>query len=303
MDRFEAMSIFLSAVDAGSLSAASRKLDVPLATVSRRIGELESHLKTRLLLRGGRKLILTDAGRAYLEACRKIVEDLMEAERTASGEYQVPTGDLVISAPIVLGRTHLLPIILDFMKAYPDVRLRLQQSDRVVNLLDDHIDLAARIGRLPDSSLIATRIGVTRMVTCASPAYLERRGIPARPEELVNHCSITFDLINSATEWEYGQGAGKVMVPITSRLTLGTAEAVADAVTSGMGIGRLSYYAAEEAVKSGRVQVILQEFEPAEIPISLVYPSQRLLPLKLRAFLDFATPRLRARLPQQIAVR
>jgi DNA-binding transcriptional LysR family regulator len=303
MDRFEAMSIFLTAVDAGSLSAASRKLDVPLATVSRRIGELETHLKTRLLLRGGRKLILTDAGRAYLDACRKIVEDLVEAERTASGEYQAPTGDLVISAPIVLGRTHLLPIILEFMKAYPDVRLRMQQSDRVVNLLEEHIDLAARIGRLPDSSLIATRVGMTRMVTCASPEYLSRRGVPQTPEELQGHCCISFELINSATEWNYGQGKAAVTVPISSRLILGTGDSVADAIMSGMGIGRLSYYTIEEAVKASRLQIILQDHEPPEIPISLVYPSQRLLPLKLRAFLDFATPRLRARLPQQAIPR
>lgn len=302
MDRFEAMSVFLTAVDCGSLSAASRKLDVPLATVSRRIGELETHLKTRLLLRGGRKLILTDAGKAYLDAARKIVEDLHEAERTASGEYQAPTGDLTVSAPIVLGRTHLLPIILDFMKAYPQVRLRLHQSDRLVNLLEDDIDLAARIGRLPDSSLIATRIGVTRMVTCASPDYLERRGIPESPADLHQHCCISFDLINSATAWEFGHGAGKMTVPISSRLILGTAEAVADAVMAGMGVGRLSYYTVESMVASGRLRIILQDHEPEELPISLVYPSQRLLPLKLRAFLDFATPRLRARLPQQTRV-
>ncbi len=299
MDRFESMSLFLMAVDSGSLSAASRKLDVPLATVSRRIGELEAHLKTRLLLRGGRKLILTDAGQAYLEAARRIVEDLHEAERTASGEYRAPTGNLVISAPIVLGRTHLLPIIIDFMKAYPDVKLRLHQSDRIVNLLEDAIDLAARIGRLPDSSLIATRVGVTRMVTCASPAYLERRGTPTTPEELQNHCCVSFDLINSPSEWEFGTGPSKVSVPVSSRLTLGTAEAVVDAILAGLGIGRLSYYTIESLVAEGRMKIILQDHEPAEFPISLVYPSQRQLPLKLRAFLDFATPRLRAKLPQK----
>jgi DNA-binding transcriptional LysR family regulator len=301
MDRFEAMSMFLTAVDSGSLSAASRKLDVPLATVSRKIGELETRLKTRLLLRGGRKLILTDAGRSYIEACRKIVEDLIEAERTASGEYQAPTGELTISAPIVLGRTHILPIMHEFMQAYPDVSLRLHQGDRIVNLLEEDIDLAARIGRLPDSSLIATRIGMTRMVTCASPAYLKRRGTPKTPDELKGHCCITFDLLSSSAEWVYGHGETAITVPVRSRLTLSTADAVADTVLSGIGIGRVSYYAVESAVAAGKLQIILQDYEPPEIPISLVYPSQRLLPLKLRAFLDFAAPRLRKRLPQQTA--
>src|SRR5262249_22824569 len=166
MDRLESMSILLTAVEAGSLSAAARRLATPLSTVSRKISELETHLKARLLNRSGRKLTLTDAGRNYVEACRRILEDVGEAERAASGEYSAPKGNLIITAPIVFGRLHVLPIAMDFLKAYPDVDIRYVLTDRVVNLLEDNVDLAARIGELPDSSLIATRVGAVRRVVC-----------------------------------------------------------------------------------------------------------------------------------------
>src|ERR1700676_3464640 len=177
MDRLESMSILVAAVDAGSLSAAARRLGTPLATVSRKVSELEAHLKTRLLTRSSRKLALTDAGRSYSEACKRILEDVGEAERAASGEYSAPKGDLIITAPIVFGRLHVLPIAMEFLKAYPDIDIRIVLADRLVNLLEDHIDLAVRIGELPDSSLVATRVGAIRRVACASPAYLAVHGI------------------------------------------------------------------------------------------------------------------------------
>ena len=175
------MSILVAVVEAGSLSAASRRLGMPLATVSRRISELEGHLKTRLVSRSTRRMTLTDAGRSYVEACKRIIEQVEDAERTATGEYSTPKGHLTITAPVVFGRLHLLPVALEFLTAYPDIDLRLVLSDRVLNLLEDNIDLAVRIGILPDSSLIATRIGSTRQVVCASPAYFAARGRPGGP--------------------------------------------------------------------------------------------------------------------------
>ena len=171
MDRLNAMSVLLTVVEAGSLSAASRRLGTPLATVSRKISDLEAHLKTRLLIRSTRQISLTDAGRSYVEACRRILEQVDEAERTASGEYSAPKGDLTVTAPVVFGRLHVLPVALEFLTAYAEIGLRLVLSDSILSLVEDNIDLAVRIGILPDSSLIATRIGLIRHVVCASPAY------------------------------------------------------------------------------------------------------------------------------------
>src|SRR5713226_6321923 len=165
------MSILVTAVEARSLSAAGRRLAIPLATVSRKVSELEAHLKTRLLTRSSRKLALTDAGRSYVAACTRILEDVGEAERAASGEYSAPKGDLIITAPIVFGRLHVMPVALEFLKAYPDIDMRIVQADGLVNLLEEHVDLAVRIGELPDSSLVATKIGSIRRMVCASPGY------------------------------------------------------------------------------------------------------------------------------------
>src|SRR5262245_55700438 len=158
------MTILLAAVETGSLSAASRQLRVPLATVSRRVAELEDHLNVRLLHRGNRKVVLTDAGRSYVTSCRRILEEIAEVERTASGEYRAPQGELTISLSAVLGRTHVLPIVVDFQRAFPEVRMRVQLTDRTVNLLEEHVDVAVRLGELPDSSMITTRVGQARPV-------------------------------------------------------------------------------------------------------------------------------------------
>ena len=180
MDRLDAMSVLLAVVEAGSLSAASRKLGTPLATVSRKISELESHLRTKLLHRSTRQMTLTDTGRSYLDACRRIIEQVEEAEREAKGEYRAPRGDLTVTAPTVLGHLHLLPVVLEFLVAYPDIDLRLLLSDNILNLLEDRVDLAIRIGTLPDSSMIATRIGTIRRVVCASPTYLRQPDLSCR---------------------------------------------------------------------------------------------------------------------------
>jgi DNA-binding transcriptional LysR family regulator len=178
MDRFDSMSLLLAAVDAGSLSAAARKLGTPLATVSRKISNLERHLKTQLLTRSNRQLALTDAGRNYLTACRRILEELDEAERAAAGEYSTPKGHLTLSAPIVFGRLHVLPVVTAFLKAYPEIDVRLALADRMINLVEDHVDAALRIGSLADSSMTAIKVGEIRRVSCGSPAYFKRRGKP-----------------------------------------------------------------------------------------------------------------------------
>ena len=184
MDRFEAMSILVASVDAGSFSAAGRKLGMPLPTISRKVAELEEHLQTRLLVRTTRKLMLTEAGASYLAASKRILEQVSEAERAAAGEYNTPRGELILTAPIVFGRLHVLPVVNAFLASFPEINVRLILSDRNVHLVDDHIDMAVRIGRLPDSSLIATQVGTIRRVTCASPAFLASHGTPKIPADL-----------------------------------------------------------------------------------------------------------------------
>lgn len=296
MDRLEAMTIFLGVVEGGSLSAAGRKLGMPLATVSRKLSDLEAHLKARLLHRSTRGLSLTDAGRDYLAACKRILEDVTEAERAAAGEFAEPRGELVISAPIVFGRLHVLPVINEFLGAYPEVDVRLAQGDRIVHLLDEHVDLAVRVGELPDSRLTATRLGGTRRVVCASPAYLSAHGAPTTPTELSGHRCISFDAMNAPDGWRFRVDGAELSVPVRARLQVNTAEAAIDAALAGVGLARVLCYQIAAAQRDGQLQRVLREFEPAPAPISLVYGGGARLPLKLRAFLDFATPRLRERL-------
>ncbi len=296
MDRLDSMLVFVSVVEEGSLSAASRRLKMPLPTVSRKISELESHIKSRLLNRSTRKLTLTDAGKAYLAACKRILEDVAEAERAASGEYCAPMGELIITAPIVFGRLHVLPIVAEFLKAYPNVHVRLVLGDRNLNLIEDHIDLAVRIGELQDSNLTATRVGLIRQVVCGSPEYFARRGTPRNPNDLIKHDCITFTRIASSDAWTFRNERSEFNVPVRSRLMVNTAEAAIDAAVLGAGVTRVLSYQVEKAIRAGSLATALKKFEPAALPVSLLYAGQRLLPLKLRAFLDFAAPRLRTSL-------
>ena len=294
MDRLEAMSILREAVDAGSLSAAGRRLGVPLATVSRKVSELERHLGTRLLNRSSRKLTLTDAGRSYVVACKRILEDVAEAERMASGEYSAPKGNLTLSAPIVFGRLHVLPIVMAFLKHHPDIDIRLVLADRVVDLFEDHVDLAIRIGDLPDSSLVAIRVGSIRRVVCGSPAYFAGRGTPQHPSELSAHDCVSFEGLMASDFWSFRVGKSDTPVAIHSRLVVNTAEAAIDAAVAGVGITRVLSYQVASATEAGALAVVLEAFEPAPVPVNLVHAGQGLLPLKLRAFIDFAAPLLRA---------
>jgi DNA-binding transcriptional LysR family regulator len=297
MDRLEAMSILVAVAEAGSLTAASRKLRVPLPTVSRKLAELETHLKTRLIIRSTRKLTLTDAGAAYVAACKHILEQVGEAERAAAGEYSSPRGDLVVTAPIVFGRLHVLPVVTDFLAAFADINVRILLADRNVHLIDDHIDAAVRIGALSDSSLVATRVGSVRRVVCASPAYLTRHGTPNSPADLATADCIAFEGFAPSPSWKFAvpDTAAEQTVAIRPRLAVNTAEAALDAAIAGLGVTRVFSYQAARAVKDGTLRVVLARFEPPPLPVSVVHATRGPLPRKLRAFLDFAVPRLRER--------
>jgi DNA-binding transcriptional LysR family regulator len=302
MDRFESISVFVAVAEAQGFSAASRALRVPLATVSRKVSELEGHLGVKLLTRSTRKVTLTESGQQFFASCRRILDDLEEAERAASGEYSAPRGDLVLTTPIVFGRLHLVPIVVEFLRAYPEVDVQLLLVDRVVDLIDEHIDLALRIGDLPESSMIAVRVGSIGRVVCASPEYLATHGVPAHPSDLAAHEAITFSDLASTKEWPFRIGTATEMFEVRSRFTVTTAEAAIDAAMAGAGITRVLSYQAAAAVLDGRLKLVLRDYEVDANPVSLVYPSGRLVPLKLRAFLDFAVPRLKARLQAIAAI-
>jgi DNA-binding transcriptional LysR family regulator len=295
MSRLESMSVLVAVVDAGSLSAAARRLGMPLATVSRKVAELESHLKTRLLHRTTRQLSLTEAGASYVAACRRILEEIGEAERAATGEYAVPKGELVVTAPVVFGRLHVVPVVAEFLAQYPEIDINLVLTDRVVHLMDEAADVAVRIGELPDSSFVATGVGAVRRVVCASPAYLAAHGVPARPRDLAGHECITFEVLASKRAWVFGAGKSELAVPVHSRLAVNTAEAAIAASTLGVGLVRVLSYQVADALRGDALRVVLEAFESAPLPINLVHKGQAPLPLKLRAFLDFVAPRLRSR--------
>ena len=297
MDRLEAMEMLVAVVETGSLTAAGRRLGVPLPTVSRKLAELEAHLGTRLMARSTRRIDLTESGRTYLEASRRILDAIGEAERVAAGEHSAPKGELVLTAPIVFGRLHVLPVVTEFLALYPEIDVRLLLADRNLHLIEDHIDIAVRIGALPDSAMVGTRVGAVRWVTCASPDLLQRRGVPKRPEDLAALPVVTFDGPGSPAQWRFGRGKGREMiVAVRSRLSVNTAEACIDAAEAGIGVTRVLSYQAARGVAEGRLRIVLEAFEPEPLPVTLLHQAQGAMPLKMRSFLDFAAPRLRQRL-------
>jgi DNA-binding transcriptional LysR family regulator len=306
MDRLEAMSIVLAVAEAGSLSAAARHQRTPLATVSRKVSELEAHLQIKLFNRSSRALIPTDAGRSYIAASKRILADVAEAERAASGEYTTPRGDLSVSAPVGLGRIHLLPVVAEFLAMFPEVDVQLGLQDRAVNLLEEHVDVALRIGRLADSSLIAVRVAEVCRVVCASPGYLKARGTPKSPSDLSTHDCISYASFLSPVTWTFRRDQTEHVVPVRSRLVVSNAESACDAARAGAGVTTVFSWQVTDLVKSGELTVLLKDFQPPPMPVSFVYSPNRFMPVKLRAFLDFALPRLKARLgdlPKSVAPR
>lgn len=296
MDRFEALRSFVAAVDEGSLSGAAKRSGVPLPTLSRRVADLEERLGAQLLVRTSRGLILTEAGEAFVRAARRLLDDLDDAERAASGEYRAPRGELVVTAPLNLGRLHVAPIIHDFLGAYPDVNVRLVLADQPLILADAHIDLAIRVGHLPDSDLMARRLGEVRWMVCGSPAYVRRYGIPERPDDLQSHACIALDGAPNSRIWPFQNGRKRIEIAVKPRLAVNAADAVVDAARAGVGLCRLVSYQAAAAIGENALVEVLQRYCPAAMPVHMLFGAQRHQPLKMRAFMDFVGPRLSARL-------
>ncbi|WP_332459661.1 LysR family transcriptional regulator [Caballeronia hypogeia] len=294
VDRLEAMEMLVSAVDGGSLSAAARELKIPVSTLTRKVADLEEMLGTRLLIRTTRKLTLTDAGMSYVAAARRILDLVREQEHEATGEFAAARGELVITAPVQLGRLHVLPVINQFLAQYPDITARLLLSDRNIDLIDSHADLAVRIGELPDSTMIATRIGSLRPILCASPSFLANHTPPREPDDLVKYSCVVF---NSPylSPWRFQlPSTHKVyLLDVKARLEVTSPDAAVSAASDDAGITYVFEHDADEALRHGQLEVLLPEFEIDPVPVHLVHVSRNLMAIKLRHFIDFAAPRLR----------
>jgi DNA-binding transcriptional LysR family regulator len=303
MDRLEAMEYFVAAVEAESFSAAGRQLNVPLPTISRKVADLEAHLNTQLLVRSTRKLALTDAGVSYLAACKRILDQVEEAESQAAGEYIVPRGGLTITAPIAFGRLCVVPVVTAFLAKFPEINVYLTLSDHTLDLVDEHIDLAVRMGMLSDSTLVATKVGEIRRVVCGSPAYFAAHGTPKTPDDLAKHMCITYTALASGMTWIFNPRNGKPSRAVRPlcRLKINTAEAAIDAAIAGIGVTNVNSDQIVKPVSEGKLSLILQDFEPEPTPVHIIHARQALLPLKMRLFVDFAVSRLRKSLNDDLA--
>ncbi len=297
MDRFRAMSVFITVAGAGSLSAAAQQLDQPLTTVSRQLAALEALVGTTLIARTTRHMALTEAGRRYLDVCRRVLEELESAHGQMAGRDDELAGSIVLTAPVAFGRMHLLPVVNQFLKRHPRVEVRLLLVDRIVDFYEEGVDVALRIGALPDSSLVASRIGAVRLVTCAAPSYLTSHAAPAIPAELVNHACISFSALPGGVRWIYKSAKhGRQSVRVLPRLAVNTADGAVDAAIAGLGVTRVLSYQAEGALQRGRLRAVLDAFEDAAIPVHLIQRPVRHPQPRVQTFMAFAANALRNRI-------
>jgi DNA-binding transcriptional LysR family regulator len=296
MDKLYAMKTFIRIVDSGSLTAAADALHKSLPAVARTLGALEAELDVRLLNRTTRRIALTDEGREYYERCKRVLMELDEAEAALSQRRVTPKGRLRLTSSVMFGRLHVAPIVTEFLVKYPAVQAELLLLDRVVDLVEEGIDAAARIGHLPDSSLVAIAVGETRRVFCASRAYLKRNGTPRSPSDMDAHRCVNFTGLDGAAEWSFGSGANACSVAVNPAFTTNQIDTALDACVHGVGIGQFLCYQVQALLEQKKIQRVLVAFEPAALPIHVVYPHARLLSSNVRRFIDWAVPRLRARL-------
>lgn len=287
------MSAFLAVVDSGGFAAASRQLKLSAPTITRAIAAVEARVGAELFVRTTRFVRLTDAGARYLEHCRRILRDLEESEARAAGAHLAPQGTLVIAAPILFGQRLLLPLLVEFLRAFPAVSARALLVDRTVQLDEEGVDVAFRMGPLPDSALVATALGHIRRVLCASPAYLEQHGRPQRPSELATHAIVASAADGRSDRWTFADGEQTMEIEIAPRLIVSTNDAAILAAEAGAGLTRVMSYQIDEALRAGRLERLLQHHESAPLPVSLVTIEGRHGAAKLRTFVRFAAERLR----------
>jgi len=292
MDRWQAMQVFVKVAETGGFAEAARRLHMSPPAVTRAVAALEEAIGARLLARTTRSVRLTESGRHYLDDCHRILADLAEAEAAAAGAYTTPTGMLVVTAPVLFGQLHVRPIVMDFLKLHPALTAQTLFLDRIANLVEEGIDVAVRIGRLPDSDLNAIRVGAVSRVVCASPAYLAAHGEPRRPEELAGHNVVVTANAWPSPEWRFGREQ-KTVVAVRPRLICNLNEGAIAAALDGWGLARVLSYQVAAAIDEGRLRIVLSDFEPEPLPVHVVHAGGRSPSAKVRAFVDFAAERLR----------
>ncbi|NOC92723.1 LysR family transcriptional regulator [Ruegeria sp. HKCCD6604] len=292
MDRFHALSVFVKVAELNGFAAAARHLNMSPPTVTRLVSMLEDSLGLRLFVRTTRSVMLTDSGRRFFEDARRILMDLEEAERAAVGSYAEPTGELSVTASVLFGRMFVTPILGGFLELYPKISARTLYVDRVVNLVDEGLDVGIRIGNLADSSLMALRCGAVRQVVFAAPAYLDARGEPDTPDDLANHAIINSTALHASAQWHFQKSEMVMTKRVNPRISMNTNDAVIELALQGHGIGRLLSYQVAPYVADGRLRTVLNSYEPPEVPIHLVHQEGRTVSAKVRAFVDFAAKRL-----------
>jgi len=299
MDTLAAMRAFVTIVDEGSLSAAAVALDRAPPTMVRTLAALEAELGVRLLARTTRQMSLTEEGRVYLDRCRRILADVEEAHQAIVGEDAEPTGQIRMTAPVLFGQRHVAPAVVEFVRRYTKVNVDLLLLDRVVHLVEEGLDVSLRIGQLEDSSMIAVPVGHVRRVVVASPDLLARVGRPSHPSQLSEQVCVLHHGTAPSGRWTFrrdeGSRAAPISISVKSAFASNQASAVVDACTAGLGFGRFLSYQVEPEVRAGRLEVVLQEFEPPAIPVQIVYPDARLMSPRLRSFVDWMKAELAKR--------
>ena len=294
MDRLQAMTTFVAVVDSGGFASAARKLNLSPPVVTRAVAELEERLGLRLLTRTTRIVRVTDAGARFAEDCRRILGDIEEAETAATGTHAAPRGTLTLTAPVLFGHLYVAPILVDYLQRYPEVEAQCLFLDRVVNVVEEGIDVAVRIGELPDSSLQATRVGRVRRVLVASPAYLKARGVPLRPEALTEHTIVSASAVTPVSEWRFNDAGRSLLQRLHPRMRTTTNDSAIAAAVAGLGITRLLSYQVAAHLKTGALHILLEDFEGAPLPVHVVHHEGRRATQKVRSFMDLAVETLRA---------
>jgi DNA-binding transcriptional LysR family regulator len=293
MDRLHAMQVFIRVADTGSFAKAARELNMSPPAVTRAIASLEDRLRARLFVRTTRSVKLTEPGQRFLDDCKRILADIDEAEGAANGSFGAPTGTLTVSAPVLFGQIYVLPIMTEFLDAHPGVTGRALFLDRVTHLIDEGIDVAIRIGHLPDAGHIATLVGHVRRVVCGAPAYFEQQGVPLAPADLANHRIIAPTSAWSSLDWHFG-GDEQPVAHVRPALFCNTNEAAINAAVSGWGLTRLLSYQIAPQRLAGTLQTVLVDYEEPPLPVHVVHPEGRRPSAKVRNFVNFAVERLRA---------
>ncbi|HEX9906412.1 MAG TPA: LysR family transcriptional regulator [Propylenella sp.] len=296
MDRFHELKVFIAVAETGGFAKAASRLRSSPPAITRAIAALEQRLGTELVTRTTRRVHLTEAGQLFLERARHLLSDLDSAEKEVTGEGSMPSGQLTITASVTMGRSILPPVVTGFLETHPRVMAKVLLLDRVVDLVEEGIDIALRVGELPDSTMIARQVGEVRRMLVASPAYLTKRGVPKAASDLKLHSIIAFTGLMPNREWTYVGERGAQRVALQPRFEINDATAAIAAAEAGDGITIALSYMVSKQIQDGRLSPVLSTFCPPAVPVQLVYPESRLVAPKVRAFVDYATPRIRAAL-------